>query len=263
MVDGLDKFREFFEGYEDSYIIIGGTACDRQLSQLERPFRTTNDVDIILIAEALTPAFVERFWEFIEEGEYAVQEEESENRQFYRFMKPGVDGYPFQLELFSRLPDVITLKEGMRYTPIPVEEGLTSLSAILMDDDYYQFTLENTDFIEGLHIASAGSLIALKAKAYLDLTERNAEQGNIDSKKIKKHRNDIVRLLSMLPGNYRVEVPAIIKGDLMRYVVLLTEENPDMKQVIKDAGLGGTTHNELLTRVSTIFGLNTTTVVSK
>lgn len=28
MVRGLDTFKEFFKGFEDNYIIIGGTACE-------------------------------------------------------------------------------------------------------------------------------------------------------------------------------------------------------------------------------------------
>jgi hypothetical protein len=28
MVKGIEKFQEFFRDYTDSYIIIGGTACD-------------------------------------------------------------------------------------------------------------------------------------------------------------------------------------------------------------------------------------------
>ena len=28
MVKGLEKFKEYFTGFEDNYVIIGGTACD-------------------------------------------------------------------------------------------------------------------------------------------------------------------------------------------------------------------------------------------
>jgi hypothetical protein len=34
MVIGIDKFKEFFKDYPDSYIAIGGTACDRCKIQL-------------------------------------------------------------------------------------------------------------------------------------------------------------------------------------------------------------------------------------
>jgi hypothetical protein len=35
MVRGLEKFREYFTDYPDSYIIIGGTALDRVICKLE------------------------------------------------------------------------------------------------------------------------------------------------------------------------------------------------------------------------------------
>lgn len=28
MVRGIDTFKEFFKGFEDNYVIIGGTACE-------------------------------------------------------------------------------------------------------------------------------------------------------------------------------------------------------------------------------------------
>ena len=33
MVTGIDRFREWFRGYEDQYAIIGGTACDLLMSE--------------------------------------------------------------------------------------------------------------------------------------------------------------------------------------------------------------------------------------
>ena len=28
MVKGIEKFKKFFEGFEDCYVVIGGTACE-------------------------------------------------------------------------------------------------------------------------------------------------------------------------------------------------------------------------------------------
>jgi hypothetical protein len=41
------------------------------------------------------------------------------------------------LELFSRTPDALHLSDEAHLTPIPVDEGQSSLSAILLDDGYY------------------------------------------------------------------------------------------------------------------------------
>ena len=54
MVIGLDKFRKQFAGEEDKYVIIGGTACDVNLSDTMTQPRDTVDIDIILVVENVT-----------------------------------------------------------------------------------------------------------------------------------------------------------------------------------------------------------------
>src|SRR6266702_8234842 len=50
----------------------------------------------------------------------------------YRFQKPADASYPFMLELFCRSPDGILLADRSRLTPIPFDEVVSSLSAILL-----------------------------------------------------------------------------------------------------------------------------------
>ena len=54
MVNGFTKFKERFQGVENQYVIIGGTACDLIMENEELPFRATKDVDIVLIVESIT-----------------------------------------------------------------------------------------------------------------------------------------------------------------------------------------------------------------
>lgn len=51
MVRGIDKFREFFTGYEGNYVIIGGTACEMHEEIYAQTPRATKDIDIILIVD--------------------------------------------------------------------------------------------------------------------------------------------------------------------------------------------------------------------
>ena len=53
MVKGINSFREWFKGYESSYVVIGGTACDLLMSEAGDTFRATRDVDMVLIVEAM------------------------------------------------------------------------------------------------------------------------------------------------------------------------------------------------------------------
>ena len=70
MVPGIDSFREKFKDYTDYYTIIGGTACDILLSEVDLPFRATKDIDMILIMEDNFPEFAAIFWGYIKEGGY-------------------------------------------------------------------------------------------------------------------------------------------------------------------------------------------------
>lgn len=104
MVRGLEIFRQHFKEFTDNYIIIGGTACDIIIDNVGLTPRATKDIDIILVIEALSPEFVAHFWEFVKQGDYEVKEKSEEDRKYYRFLKPQVEEFPFQIELFSRIP---------------------------------------------------------------------------------------------------------------------------------------------------------------
>ena len=57
MVNGFTKFKDWFKGFENQYVVIGGTACDLIMESEELSFRATKDLDIVLIVESITPEF--------------------------------------------------------------------------------------------------------------------------------------------------------------------------------------------------------------
>ena len=57
---------------------------------------------MVLIIEALTPEFGEKFWKFIVDGKYRNKATNGSNPQFYRFDKPEDDEFPKMIELFCR-----------------------------------------------------------------------------------------------------------------------------------------------------------------
>jgi hypothetical protein len=144
MVRGLDIFKKYFEEYPDNYVIIGGTACDIIIDEAGFVPRATKDIDIILVVEALNTDFVKQFWQFINDGKYLQREKSNDEREYYRFMKPENADFPCQIELFSRTPDVIKLEDDAHLTPIPVDGDLSSLSAILLNDDYYNYMIRHS-----------------------------------------------------------------------------------------------------------------------
>ena len=61
MVGGIEKFREAFARFSDNFVIIGGAACDEVLSGTSMRPRATLDIDLIVIAENMTPEFAKGF----------------------------------------------------------------------------------------------------------------------------------------------------------------------------------------------------------
>jgi hypothetical protein len=226
MVRGLDKFKEFFVGHDANYIIIGGAACDI-LDEIEnRKPRATKDIDMILIVEALTSEFGKQFWEFVKTGDYETRQRGDGKHEYYRFMKPKNEDFPFQIELFARKSDVLELPEDARYTPIPLDENLSSLSAILMNDDYYYYTLERSMVADGIRFANVESMIVLKAKAFVDLSQRKVKGERFNSDDIHKHRRDVFRLVTLLATNPPA-LPTNIQDDMNIFGQMVSESLPD------------------------------------
>ena len=252
---GLNRFSEYFKDFTDCYIVIGGAACDDYFEREEIPFRVTDDIDMILVVEAIDDKFIAHFWDFIKAGIYK-RSEQSEKRQYYRFINPKKEGFPVQIELFSRTPDIIKPIEDARFTVIPTDEDLSSLSAILMDDDYYQFTLNHCTLEGILNRANELALICLKAKAFLDLSQRKEAGQRIDSKKIKKHRSDIFRITATLTREDQIELPETIQKDMMTFVTLMEANPPQTKDILKAMGITMVSTKQLINQLKYSFKLD-------
>ena len=238
---GIETFREHFMDFRECYIVIGGVACENHFEGEGIAFRSTKDIDLVLVVEALSNEFISHFWDFIGKGNYEKKQIGEGERQHYRFINPEIENYPMQIELFSRTPDVISRREDMILTPIPADEELSSLSAILMDDEYYHFTINNSKKGKTIHRADDLALICLEARAFLDLTEKKANGQTVDSKNIKKHKNDIFRLAATLRTSDRIELPSGIKKDLIKFVEVMKEAKPDVKSIMKAMGVTAVT----------------------
>ena len=231
MVNGLDRFKSHFAAFPDRYVLIGGTASSLSMEELGAEFRVTRDLDIVLCVEALDRQFAEAFWTFVKQGRYENRQQSTGTRLFYRFYDPKEEGFPEMLELFARVPDALDIRGGATLTRIPVDEEVSSLSAILLDDDYYAFVMECRTSIDGLSVIKADGLIPLKARAYLDLADRKAAGQQVDSKQIKKHKNDIFRLFTVLDRGARLPLAAKLQADLTLALSRIAADPPDMKSL--------------------------------
>ncbi len=235
---GLDRFRDQFRTHAGQYVLIGGAACDLIMEEAGLEFRATKDLDIVLSVEALDVSFVRAFWEFIRAGKYQVQQSAMGEKRYYRFLKPENNEYPFMLELFARKPDILDLAEGTHLTPIPVDEEISSLSAILMHDSYYTFLHSGKRTIDGIPIVGPEHLIPLKAQAWLDLNGRKKSGEAIDAKSIAKHKNDVFRLYRVLDPAFKTDIPKKIREDMDVFLDSMGSEPVNLKNLgIKDMGL--------------------------
>ena len=220
MVTGIEKFREHFAAHEDQYTIIGGTACDLLFDAVGLGFRATRDIDMVLCVEVVDAALGRAFEGFLDAGGYQARERSTGTKEFYRFHRPTDPDFPFMIEIFSRMPETLELSESARLTPIPVEEDIVSLSAILLDEEYYQALQSAKRQVEGVTIIDETLLIPFKARAFLDLAARSEAGERVNSKDIRKHRNDVFRLAQLLPRDSIVEVTDPICDDMRRFLDL-------------------------------------------
>lgn len=251
MITGLATFKEKFQGFENEYVVIGGTACDLIMENEELPFRATKDIDIVLIVEAITAEFGKQFWEYIIEAGYEHKNKSSGEAQFYRFTSPRSKDYPYMIQLFSRNPEFITLDEDALLTPLPIDESISSLSAILLNEAYYELLKSGQVNIDGISVLKETCLIPFKAKAWLDLSERKANGESVDSKNIKKHKNDVFRLAQLITADTRQMLSSEIATDMRLFLTEMRNEDIDMKAL----GIRGKSKGEMLELLLQCYGI--------
>lgn len=227
MVRGLAIFQDWFKGFENQYVLIGGTAALITMNEAGLPFRGTKDLDIVLHVEVLTPDFGKRFWQFVKAGDYQKKEADTLQKPcLYRFQKPRDEEFPHTLELFSRVPDGLSFVQPGHLTPIPIGKKVSSLSAILLDDAYYQFVLSGRNNKHGMPSwIGEDRLIPLKAVAWMEMSQRVQQGEEIDLKKINKHLNDIVLLSALLQPGQVIDLPEKIKSDLQAFAKIVVAMN--------------------------------------
>src|SRR5208337_1247367 len=101
---------------------------------------------------------------------------------------PQDTDFPSMMELFSTRPERLPPAPGLNLTPIPLDGLVSSLSAIPVDETYYAFLKAGVRLVDGVSVVGPEHRVPLKARAWLDLKEREAAGDRIDGKDIRKHR---------------------------------------------------------------------------
>lgn len=229
MVEGMNLFRDKFKGFEDCYTVIGGAACDILMSEADIDFRLTKDIDMILIMEDKKNDFAKTFWEFIREGGYRCGWKNSDEMHFYRFTEPK-PGYPVMIELFSRTTRY-HLDVDVGIIPIHINDDTSSLSAILLNDDFYDFMLDGRKVVAGVSVLSESHIIPFKMYAWLDLKRRREAGEHVNERDYKKHKNDVFRLLQIVNPDEKIAVGGLVKESIEDFLSDIEQESIRTEQL--------------------------------
>ena len=231
MVNGFDSFREKFKGYEDCYTIIGGTACDILMNEAGLDFRATKDIDMILLIEECFAEFAAVFWSYIKDGGYKCGRKSSDIPHFYRLTEPQTPGYPVMIELFSRRPDFRINHPEIPLTPLPVSDEISSLSAIMLDDNYYRLMLAGRKTVDRVSVLETEYLMLFKMKAWLDLRQKKADGSHVNERDLKKHKNDVFRLFPLVGPTVQIVVTSAVKADVEQFINAIKIDPVDLERL--------------------------------
>jgi hypothetical protein len=249
---GIDKFQDHFSAHKTCFVLIGGAACYLQMDNLGLDFRATKDLDIVIVVEAVSDEFIATFWKFVRNGRYSTLQKSTGKHVFYRFHSPEDQSYPHMIELFSRAPINLENETPGGLTPIPtLDESISSLSAILLDEQYYALLHSGTEILLDMPVLKPEYIFLFKAKAWIDLNDRMKRGEVIDSKTIKKHRNDTIRLSQIISKTPSVQLPKRIAEDLTFFLQKLVEESI----VLSDLGIRNITIEDTISTIRTKFML--------
>lgn len=121
----------------------------------------------------------------------------------------------------------------------------------MLDADYYDFIVAGASMLQNMACVGTDRLIPLKANAWLDLSARVARGEVIDSRNVRKHLLDVVRLSQLLTPATRIDLPHKVAADLSQFVALMVQETVDMKSL----GLRQMTLPMVADRIRDAYGL--------
>lgn len=116
-------------------------------------------------------------------------------------------------------------------------DEVSSLSAIMLNDDYYGFMMSGRTIVDGVGILGAEHLIPFKMRAWLDLCRRKSGGEHVNTADIKKHKNDVFRLMNVINPDEIIPAPEAVKEDVRQFIARMPEERINMKNIGLDMEL--------------------------
>ena len=224
IVNGIESFRDAMASHADEYVLIGGGACSVLFDTADMPFRITKDLDVIVLTDVNGGSgFAHDLWAFIKQYDYECWKQSEGACSYYRFSlspdSPHALQVPEQIELFARHPDFSLANEDSVITPLHFDETVSSLSAIILDDGYYEFIRSHVTQADGIPLLSALHIIPLKMRAHVDLNQKHLAGARVNEKDLTKHRNDVAKLSRLLALDDSLPLQNQMREDAERFLV--------------------------------------------
>lgn len=115
--------------------------------------------------------------------------------------------------------------------PLHIDDETSSLSAILLNEDFYNFMLKGRKIILGASVLGAEYLIPFKMYAWLDLKDRKARGEHVNERDLKKHKIDVFRLLQIVEPGKKIETTGNVNEAVLRFFEEIRDEIIPLKQI--------------------------------
>ena len=134
----LSHFQEYCRDFDEHYVVVGGFATvmllDEELG--EGHGKATFDIDLVLLTNN-SVELSQRIKQYITDGKYDIQLGDKDQYKYFRSNNPKEENFAKEIELFASNENSLELDDEQRIIPIDPEEGLYSLSAIMLDKEYF------------------------------------------------------------------------------------------------------------------------------
>ena len=131
---------------------------------------------------------------------------------------PSATRLPDQIELFARHPDFTLENEESEIAPLPFDEDVSSLSAIILDDGYYEFIQKHVSMVDGIPMLDVIHIIPLKMRAHIDLNKKHEAGRRVNDKDLIKHRGDVAKLALLLSAGDKLPLEERIRDDAQAFI---------------------------------------------
>ena len=143
-----------------------------------------------------------------------------------------VDGIESFRDAFKDFSDCYTVIGGAACDiPIHIDDETSSLSAILLNDDYYNFMTKGRKIVNDIPVLNAEYLIPFKMYAWLDLTSRKEKGEFVKEKDLKKHKYDVFRLMSIIDESAKINLLGLVKEKTAEFLEKIKDETLSLESI--------------------------------